>query len=227
MLTAVLLVSVKLFAAEQLVLSPTVDNQLMESSVEDQSDPNAASNTNYSNSENSVGINHSYYTFYNYIRTISLIYFDLSTVIGKTVTNATLNLYPTMLAGDPAGAAERTDYVVRAIAEGWYPNSVTWNTRPAYFTAIEIKFEVPFTTAVPTSIDVTPIVQNWANGIWGNAGFRIEDAYYEAWMCNCLDATSFGALGGDLTKIPKLIVTVEDPVPTKALIPVINNLLLE
>ena len=229
MLGAILLASADLFGAQQLVFSPTYDNLLMESSVENQSDPNAASNTNYSNSENSVGINHSYSQYYNYVRTISLIYFDLSTVIGKTVTNATLYLYPTMLAGDPAGAAERTDYVVRAIAEGWAPNSVTWNTRPAYFTAIEVKFEVPFTAAVPTTIDVTPIVQNWTNSVWLNAGFRIEDAYYQAWMCNCLDATSFGALGGDATKIPKLIITIEDPEPAlpKALTPIINNLLLD
>jgi len=218
-------------AEQQFTFIPMFDNLIMYSSIEDpQTDPGTASNTNYSNSKNSVGIVHSYYTFYNYVSAASLIYFDVSNIVGKTVTSAYLNLYPMTLAGDPAGAAQRTDYKVNAIAAGWAPNSVTWNTAPSYFTEIEILFEVPFTAVVPTTIDVTSIVQKWANNIWINAGFIVQDAYYQKWNCNCYDSTDFAALGDDTSKIPQLVITIAEdvtPIDLKFMPSITNYLLMD
>jgi len=226
-LCAVLLLSANLFGGQQLTFIPTFDNLLM-----DNSDNATVANTVYANSENAVGSNYTNTYSYMYVRAMSLIYFDLTDILGETVLSATLNLYPIGLVGDPSGAAARTDYKVNAIAQNWYPSLVTWNTAPSYTTVNEQIFEVPFTAAIPTMIDVTEIVKKWADTSWTNFGFMIQDAYYYAYVCNCLDATYFGSLDtGDATKIPKLIITIEgDPIPNpeiKALIPITNYLLMD
>lgn len=221
------LLPTSILAEQQLTFLPKFDNLLM-----DNSDNSAVANTVYANSENAVGSNHTYTFTYMYVRAMSLIYFDLTDILGKTVLKASLNLYPIGLVGDPFGAAERTDYKVNAIAENWYPSLVTWNTGPSYTTVNEQIFEVPFTAAIPTTIDVTEIVKKWANTSWTNFGFMVQDAYYYPHLCNCLDATSFGSLDtGDATKVPKLIITIEgDPIPNPAigaLTPITNYLLMD
>ncbi len=204
-----------------IVFDATVDNLIMESSVDE-----STANTVYAHStENSVGINHSYYQFYNYVQAASLIFFDLTALVGKTVNKAYLYLYVTGLAGDPYGAAQRTDYAVYAISQGWNSSTVTWNNQPNIFNT-SLLFEVPLSSSAPTVIDVTTYVKQWMSGAWVNSGFKVMDAYQEAQLCNCLDATIFGSIEGPAGKSPQLFMEViADDNPEKFLPPIINYLL--
>ncbi len=207
---------------QTLVFTPTYDNLIM-----DNGNNTYTANTVYPNSENSVGMNHtySYPGIYNYVAAASLIYFDLSSLAGKTVVSASLKLYVTMLAGDPAGAAARTDYKVSAISETWYANIVTWNNAPSTTYLYEKIFEVPYIVALPTVIDVTDIVKQWTNGTWTNYGLMVLDVAYQARFGNYLDSTHFGALGSASDKVPRLEVVVDENPQATFLPPIINFLL--
>jgi hypothetical protein len=210
-------------ADQDYVFKIRADNLIMASG----SDTSIA-NTVYPNSKNSVGINHSYYMYYDYVAGASLLFFDLSAIAGRSVKKAYLYLYVTTLSGDPYGAANTTDYKISAISESWNTQTVTWNNQPHTTYLYEKKFEVPLSSSAPTVIEVTEIVKNWVSGTWVNYGFMAQDAYYQAQYCNCLYATNFGALGDSDSVLPRLFVTVEDNVPTTAstLMPVINYLLM-
>jgi len=213
-----------LHANQTLIFTPTYDNLIMENTTDD-----SVANTVYAHdSANAVGITHSYGYFYNYVAAASLLYFDLSSLSNKTVLNATLYLYVSQYAGDPSGAAVRTDYKVSAIIDNWDPNTVTWNTMPRSTYNYEQKFEVPQVSVFPTTIDVTDIVRQWVSGNWYNYGFILQDAYYQAQYGDYIDMTLFGALEGDSDKIPKLVIEIAEDGGSGTFLPIppILNFLL-
>ncbi len=160
-----------LLTANQIIrFTPAADNTVIESST----DSNTA-NTVYANSLNTVGAVHSNMTFYNYVKGRSLIYFDLTPLVGKTIVEAYLKLFVVHLVGDPSGAATRTDYEVSAITQSWNTGTVTWNTMPSHSNAVWKIFEVP--QAPISVIEVTQFVQYWMSGAMTNSGFMLVDAY--------------------------------------------------
>ncbi|MFV2013995.1 MAG: fibronectin type III domain-containing protein [Candidatus Heimdallarchaeota archaeon] len=178
----------------------TLDNLLMSSSTN-----NAMRNTVYSISENSVGCNwvYSSITFIqDYVCAISLLYFAVDADInGKTIISADLKLYPEIL------PASYTKYQVWAVFEPWNSN-VTWAILPLIHTGSAVVFNQP-TSSLPSVINVTNIVQNWANGLYTNNGFLIEDVDIVPPYANSLRGTVYCSKEGipACTRQPELVVT--------------------
>jgi hypothetical protein len=89
---------------------------------------------------------------------------------GKTIQKAILKLYVKSIAAD-----FNTKYMIRALAGGWNTNTLTYNNMPQRYTSPKVVKDLPVTTAVPWEVDITSIVQAWANGTFPNNGIIIED----------------------------------------------------
>ncbi len=215
---------VLVMADQEVIFTPMVDNLIMENGSDAQT-----ANTVYPYSENSVGVVTSLMGgFWSFVDSSSLIAFNLSPIADKTVVSAYLYLYPILLA--VPGATAWTKYKVSAIDKVWNTFTVTWNNQPTTFISYAKQFEVPVTSAVPVVLEVTNIVKSWMSGAWIDYGFMVEDLYHNGPYDISYYATSFGALGGDSSKVPKLVVTiVEDtpvPPPASKFMPGIINILL-
>ena len=157
--------------------------------------------------ENGVGCNWQYSTLTGiqlFTCASSLIYFDVNADIsGKTVSSATLKLYPEILP-----ASYTTQYALWAIFDNW-SEGVTWNTQPQVY-AGSIRFNQP-TSSLPLQIDVTTIVQNWANGTFNNFGFLLEDTKYNFPFETHLRASFFCSKEGvpGCTRPPELVITYQ------------------
>jgi len=102
---------------------------------------------------------------------MSAIYFNIDSFIeGKTVQSAVLKLNIWLLPTDM-----NTTYAVNPIADTWNTNTLTWNNCPYYYNSPTVIIDPPYTWAIPWEIDITPIVQSWANGTITNFGIYIRD----------------------------------------------------
>ncbi|MDH5445566.1 MAG: fibronectin type III domain-containing protein [Gammaproteobacteria bacterium] len=145
----------------------TNDNLVMKSSTN-----SSIENTAYASAENAVGCNWIYSLFtgiQDFVCAISLLYFNVDADIsGKTIISATLKIKPEIL------PASFTQYNVWAVFENWTAG-VTWNSIPQVYNGSRVLFNQPVTGVLYQAIDVTNIVQNWANGNYNNYGFLLED----------------------------------------------------
>lgn len=144
------------------------DNAIVKSST----DPSAA-NTVFASNELAVGCDFAVGPFQSdYVCFATLLRFDglQAQIAGRSISHAVLQLQPFDLPADIG-----TTYSASAIAAAWNPATVTFNTAPSLFTASSANFTPPVTTAVPTEVDVTNIVRNWANGSWANNGIIVRD----------------------------------------------------
>ncbi len=219
-LTGLVLLPIILMADQTIEFIPTYDN-LVVYEANDESKANIV----YAESNNGIG-NNFHYSDSNFWHYASLLWFDLSSLSGKTVKSASLILYPTTLAAPVTDAYNATYYELRAIADFWNPLTVTYNSRPDYYTGYYEPFNVPLST-VPVILDVFLPVNYWVNGDYPNYGFYMTDGLNEYHSCNCLYATFFGSLEGDINKIPKLVVTVEGNSMRSIVPTVISPLLLD
>lgn len=133
----------------------------------------AAANTVYSNTDDVVGYNYVYDAFggYSLNAFASLLQFTLpSQIQGKTVVQATLRLYEYALPGDFSGTYEAVP-----VLSAWDPSTVTWNSAGnlSYGNSLAVPFTALTSTAVPLEIDVTAMVQSWANGSIPNDGIAL------------------------------------------------------
>jgi hypothetical protein len=189
----------------EVTLLATYDNGLVFSA----SNTNYA-NTNYANSDFAVGCN--YFGgpwIYDAICYGALIYFTLpSEVIGRPVTSAVLRLTVKTLAAEYS-----TQYELAAASAGWNPATVNWNTQPNHFLANRIYLQPPLVGTV--DINVTPIVQAWANGSWTNAGFILNDTDFGDLGVIALRSTIFHSLESYAYtwQRPQLIVDYDAPDP--------------
>jgi hypothetical protein len=104
----------------------------------------------------------------------SVLFFNIQSMIsGKTINRAILRLYPNQLALD-----FNTTYELDAISQSWSPDSITWNTQPLVCSSPYKVVPPPTTLAAPLEIDVTDMVQLWANGTWNNYGFVMYDTNF-------------------------------------------------
>ena len=163
--------------------------------------------TSYSTAENAVGCNWLYSSLtglQDYVCAVSLLYFDVNTDISdKTIISATLKLYPAIL------PASYTQYEAWAIYNDWTA-SVTWNTMPSVYVGSGVIFDQP-TSSLPSEIDVTSIVQNWANGSYSNYGFFVEDTNYSIPYATALRSTTYCSKEGvpSCTQSPQLEITYQ------------------
>jgi hypothetical protein len=106
-------------------------------------------------------------------------------------------------------AVYNTQYEVSAIYNIWYAD-VTWNTRPLVYGLSGVVFDQPITTALPYDINVTNIVQNWANGTYTNYGFLVEDTdYIFPYAIELRGAAYCGKEGAPLCQPPQLVITYQ------------------
>ncbi len=117
----------------------------------------------------------------------TLIKFDISSVPSNTkIISAKLNLYyHTYQTNNPAGR----DLNIYRINSDWDELTVTWDTKPAYAGSPTSFAEVPSTTGVWMSWDVTNDVQDFVDGININYGWKISDDTY--WGTVNIPVTSF------------------------------------
>jgi hypothetical protein len=106
-----------------------------------------------------------------WIKGRSLVKFDLSSIAGRTVTKATLKLYPVSLPSDYSGL----HYQACEVTSDWNPATVCGNTTLSWSLADAVSVDPPFNLAIPCEWDVTAIVQRWAGGSSVNRGFYIWD----------------------------------------------------
>jgi hypothetical protein len=147
-----------------------IDNRLQNSSSI-QSD----ANTVYPNGTLGVGTDFFYYIGgYEYLQVASLMKFNVqSTIAGKSILEAKLLLHEYILPADFIGI-----YRLAAISTSWNPSTVTWNifmNQMGHYAASAVNFRAIATTDIPLELDVTAIVQKWANGEYSNYGFQIWD----------------------------------------------------
>jgi len=100
---------------------------------------------------------------------ITALRFDASALAGRTVTRASLVMWPCGLAPHPVGDAT---YAVWAASGPWNPATVTYDTLPSGYTAGSSVVAAP-TGPGPQSWDVTTIVRNWVAGTWAQHGLLV------------------------------------------------------
>ena len=148
----------------------SADNLVLVSST----DP-AQANTAYPSSNLAVGCTWVYSALTNiqsYVCASSLVYFDVNAILA----NASISSARLVFELDYTPASP-TNYSVWAVATDWFAN-VTWNTQPLVVVATEQVIGSPVSSVIPWEIDVTSIVQAWANGTYPNRGFLLESASY-------------------------------------------------
>jgi hypothetical protein len=146
-------------------VNPDYDNAMLYAS----NVPSYAS-TVYNNSDLAAGTNYIYGAFVNdYLLSFSALHFNINNLIsGKTIQKATLYLYVKTYAAD-----FNTNYVINALAGSWNTNTITYNNIPNHYTSPSIIQSPPGTTV--WQVDITSIVQFWANNPASNFGILISD----------------------------------------------------
>lgn len=140
-----------------------------------------------------------------YVCARSLLSFDLSALAGKTIESATLRL-TTKTRG--VGLQPRT-WHIWALASPWNSN-VTWNAVASrnHYTAITIAtLNPPTAEAQLISVDLTAMVQSWANGTWAHHGLLLESNGYVFPNATSLDAFAFHSLEARPNLGPRLTVS--------------------
>lgn len=188
--------------------TPTADNALFYSST----DP-TPSDTVYKAGTLYAGCDWSSYWnpllgFYvqDWICAWSALKFNVGSQIGgKTITRATLQLTPFIVADD-----DNTTFYVAAFSAPWDTNTITLSHHPNIHNAGQISVNAPSTT-LPVVWDVTEIVRNWATGTWANNGFMIGDDNPVGWLLNDRRITSFYSLDWSFFnyQIPLLTIVLE------------------
>ena len=116
---------------------------------------------------------------HNYGPKHTLVRFDAASIAGLAVNDATLMLYLDSI-------ARSGTISVHAITSSWDESSVTWNNQPPAETAeVAVVSLGTADEASVISIDVTGVVERWADGSLADGGFIIQTsdgikAYFDA-----------------------------------------------
>ena len=150
-----------------LTFNPTLDNLLMKASYDA-----TLENKVYASSSLGIGANYIIGLYVNdYLIGASTLYFNFDNFIsGGTIQKATLSLYVQYLPGD-----WNTTYIINPLAGTWNTNTITFANTPSYYTSPYVTKAPPTSGSVPWQVDITSIVQAWANGTRTNYGILIRD----------------------------------------------------
>ncbi|MBL8935875.1 MAG: fibronectin type III domain-containing protein [Archangium sp.] len=117
-----------------------------------------------------------FYQFHNCGGTV--LQFNTSSLAGRTVVAAWLEMTPCQLAPGPVQGQSllplNATYAAFALAGPWSPNSVTYNTMPQWYVNAPLILAPATTGAV--AWNVTAAVQNWVNGTWAQHGLFVQHA---------------------------------------------------
>lgn len=108
-----------------------------------------------------------------------LVRFDAASIAGLEINSATLNLYLNDI--ERAGTIS-----IHAVTSSWNESTVTWdNQPPAEISATAVVSLAPADEEAVVSIDVTEVVERWADGSLADGGFLIVTpdsikAYFDA-----------------------------------------------
>jgi hypothetical protein len=102
-----------------------------------------------------------------------LLYFDLSSIIGKTIKKGNLKLYADNLVSE-------TIIGMNIITSSWVEDNTTWNTKPTITETIYYQKSVPIGSGKWKTFDITNLIQTVANGaiyegIWLFVGNEYTD----------------------------------------------------
>ena len=139
----------------------------------------------------------------------SLAQFNVSSLAGKTIISAQLQLQ-TLTYG--VGYNPRTWYV-NALANSWSGSSVTWNSASylQYYIYSHTSLNPPTYSNQIFSVDETSTVRNWVSGAYANDGFEfgLNSLLFPNPMATSLDAFEFYSSEDSGGRGPKLIVTYQ------------------
>jgi hypothetical protein len=107
----------------------------------------------------------------------SLVRFDPAAIVGLTISKATLTLYPRSL--DSPG-----NMTIHPILSSWSEGTVTWGLQPPSEATAAANFDIT-NAGFMIAIDVTGVVQRWANGTLAHAGLllkspTVKKAYFDS-----------------------------------------------
>lgn len=146
---------------------PSFDNLVMMAS-----NISSYQSTVYNDWTNGVGNSYTIGTYSNdYFIAASALYFKIDNFIsGKTIQKAVLKFYVQSLPDNPA-----TTYAVNPLSASWNTTTLTFDNLPSYSTTPEVVKAPPTSTTDPWEVDITSIVQSWANGTLVNNGIVVRD----------------------------------------------------
>jgi hypothetical protein len=179
-------IQVTVTAPTEITALATADNLLLFSTT----DPSLADQV-FSAGNIAVGFNFIIGMFSDYVQGLSAIKFDglQAQIAGKTIAGATLRLWVSILPADL-----NSTYTVTPIATAWSTSTISYNNSPNIYTSPQLQadFAPPVTAVVPVEVDVTAIVQAWANGTISNQGLLLRDRYTASFpAATALRATEF------------------------------------
>ena len=107
----------------------------------------------------------------------SLLRFDPAAIAGLEISSATLTLYPRTLSGPG-------NVTVHPILSSWSEATVTWASQPPSEAKAAANFDAA-SAGVRVTVDVTRVVQSWANGSLAHAGLLLKSptakkAYFDS-----------------------------------------------
>lgn len=156
-------------ASSTITLAASADNLLVMSSAEPQKEK-----TVFKDAYLGVGQMFDIWPYsQSWIDVRSLIKFPLPfSLNGKHIVSAELRLYVKTLPAD-----RNTTYRCGAVAGTWNTTTVTHNNHPSdqIYLNNRVSFSPPYSAATPVKIDITGIVQQWADGKWQNYGILLWD----------------------------------------------------
>ncbi|MDP1920371.1 MAG: fibronectin type III domain-containing protein [Myxococcales bacterium] len=117
-----------------------------------------------------------YFQYYNCAGT--MLQFNTSSLAGRTVVAAWLEMTPCLLAPGPVQgqlpSVLNASYAAFALAAPWNPATVTYNTAPNWY--VNAPLIAAPTTSGPVLWNVTTAVRNWVNGTWAQNGLFVQQA---------------------------------------------------
>lgn len=152
----------------------------------------------------------------------SLLQFNTSAIVARTVVAAWLVMKPCGLAPGPvtgsAPAVLNANYTAFALAGPWNPSTVTYNTMPMWYLASAPSSPAPTTTG-ETAWNITEIARNWATTAWASNGLFVQqfpvvdrvpppDSQGNRNWDQTTNYCSLEQNGGNLANAPRLIVDV-------------------
>jgi uncharacterized protein YjdB len=139
----------------------------------------------------------------------SLAKFDLSSLAGKTIISAALQLQTSSYG---VGYNPR-QWFVQALSSGWSGNTVTWNIARNFlhYTYSHTTHNPPIYSNQLFTIDETNTVRNWVSGAYLNNGFEFgqSDLLFPNPFAVSIDAFEFFSREDSGGRGPKLIVTYQ------------------
>jgi chitodextrinase len=151
-------------------------------------------NTAYPNSFPSVGINWAFSLdgFPGSLAFAGLVRFDVSPLQGRTINSAILNLEVNTA---PVGFLPQ-NFDIGTVATSWNPSTVTWNQMASFlFYNAGWQRNIPYPTFAGQTYDInlTAVVQAWADGVFSNYGLGFLSSNYGVFPGNTtsLDAYDF------------------------------------